>query len=117
MSDEGRGRGTSSNLLSTTKQLGQDYARCLLGQNSWVSRVIVHLLRLCCLAGLLCLCWTNATVITTQRQKYSSLRASSEGRIINPHAESTGRRKGDVWLERRDPSEAAIGSPLDSAVA
>lgn len=34
-----------------------------------------------------------------------------------PSVESTGRRKRDLGLKRRDASEAAIGSPLDSAMA
>lgn len=34
-----------------------------------------------------------------------------------PSVESTGRRERDLGLKRRDASEAAIGSPLDSAMA
>lgn len=112
MTDEGHGPDTSSIMLSVIQQLGRDCVRCLIEQELRVSRVVVHLLQFRCLADLLYSTRVRRLLFSSPHSTHNTF-IPSEDRIIIPNMECTGRKS----LERRDPSEAAIGSPLSSAVA
>ena len=112
MTDEGQGPDTSSNMLSVIQQLGRDCVYCPFEQELRVSRVFVHLPQLCCPADLLNYTCVRRLLFSSPHSTDSTF-IPSENRIIIPNMECTGRKS----LERRDPSEAAIGSPLSRAVA
>lgn len=118
LTDEGRGLDISSSTPLITQQLGRDCIRCLYEQLIGVSWVVIRLLRSCCLIGSTAYVFDDlpihhhaAPTIITVDISWSFAGGSYDNSQCGLHGTKLCR------LNRRDPSEAAIGSPLDSAVA